>query len=329
MTSALAAPASQRPAAACSADSKHTNPNATKQGPVNRGKTTTVRRFGPREDAARRGEAGRRGRGDDGPDRPQRDHRQVVRRSDRHQGRRDGEQGNRAGRPFREHGGQAGQRGGLKDLGRGRRRHDDRHGAGPRHLQGRHAQHRRRQQPDGRPPRHRKGRRSRHQEAPRDGQARVEEGRNRPGRLDQRQQRPRNRRAAGRRDGKSRQGRRDHRRRRQDHRNHQGARRGHAVRQGLHLAVLHQPPGRDGLPARRRPDPDPRKEDRQSPRAGAAVGKSGPLGQAAADHCRGRRRRGPDHAGRQQAARRAQRAAPSRRLALATAARPCSATSPC
>ena len=41
-----------------------------------------------------------------------------------------------------------------------RRRHDDRHRAGPRDLQGRPAQHRRRQQSDGGSPRHREGRRS-------------------------------------------------------------------------------------------------------------------------------------------------------------------------
>ena len=49
-----------------------------------------------------------------------------------------------------------------------------------------------------------------------------------------------------------RQGRRDHRRGRQDDRDQGRIRRWHAVRQGLHLALLHQPPGHDGLPARRR-----------------------------------------------------------------------------
>ena len=53
-------------------------------------------------------------------------------------------------------------------------------------------------------------------------------------------------------------------------------RRRHAVRQGLHLALLHQPAGRDGLPAGRRADPDPREEDQQSPRAGADFGESQP-----------------------------------------------------
>ena len=69
-----------------------------------------------------------------------------------------------------------------------------------------------------------------------------------------------------------RQGRRDHRRGRQDGRNHLRGRRGHAVRQGLPLALLHQPPGEDGLPAGGRPDPDPREEDQQHPRPDPAAG---------------------------------------------------------
>ncbi len=66
-------------------------------------------------------------------------------------------------------------------------------------------------------------------------------------RRDQRQQRPDDRQPAGRGDGEGRQGRRDHRRGRQDRRDDLRVRRGHAVRQGLPLALLHQPPGRDGL----------------------------------------------------------------------------------
>ena len=52
-------------------------------------------------------------------------------------------------------------------------------------------------------------------------------------------------------------------------------------------------------------------------------------GQAAADHRRGRRGRGPGHAGGQQAPRRAERSARSRPPASAIAARRCWATSPC
>ena len=51
---------------------------------------------------------------------------------------------------------------------------------------------------------------------------------------------------------RGRQRRRHHGRRRQDDRDHARVRRRHAVRQGLHLALLHQPPGDDGLRARRR-----------------------------------------------------------------------------
>ena len=50
------------------------------------------------------------------------------------------------------------------------------------------------------------------------------------------------------------------------------ARRGHAVRQGLPLALLHQPPARDGLPAGRRLHPDPREEDQQPARPDSAAG---------------------------------------------------------
>ena len=62
----------------------------------------------------------------------------------------------------------------------------------------------------------------------------------------------RDRRPAGRRDGKGRQRRRHHGRRRQDDRNHARTRRRHAVRQGLPVALLHQPTGDDGMRARRR-----------------------------------------------------------------------------
>ena len=56
-----------------------------------------------------------------------------------------------------------------------------------------------------------------------------------------RQQRPDHRQADGRRLREGRQGRRHHRRGRQDLRDDARVRRGHAVRQGLHLAVLRRP----------------------------------------------------------------------------------------
>ena len=73
--------------------------------------------------------------------------------------------------------------------------------------------------------------------------------------------------------------------------------------------------------------PDPREEDlhHEGPAAAARAGRQ--ARQAAADHRRGRRGRGPGHAGGQQAARHAATSPPSRPRASATAARPCSRTS--
>ena len=48
-------------------------------------------------------------------DRPERDHRQVLRRPERDEGRGNGVQGDRPPGPVREHGGQAGQRGRVQD----------------------------------------------------------------------------------------------------------------------------------------------------------------------------------------------------------------------
>ena len=73
--------------------------------------------------------------------RTQRDSEQVFRWSARHQGRRDRFQGDRAERPVREHGCQARQRGGIQDVRRRRRRHDDRDDPGPRDLSRRTQEH--------------------------------------------------------------------------------------------------------------------------------------------------------------------------------------------
>ena len=138
------------------------------------------------------------------------------------------------------------------------------------------------------------------------GQAGDRQGRDRPGRRHQRQQRQGHRQPAGRGDGEGRQGRRDHRRGRQDGRDHLRGRRGDAVRQGLSLALLHQPRRRRWTACWKTPDPDPREEDQQHPRPdSAAWRRSATVGQAAVDHRRGRRGRGPDDAGGQQAPRRA------------------------
>ena len=75
-------------------------------------------------------------------------------------------------------------------------------------------------------------------------QAADQEGRDGAGRQHHRQQRPGHRQADGRRLREGRQGRRHHRRGRQDLRDDARVRRGHAVRQGLHLAVLRHQPAR-------------------------------------------------------------------------------------
>jgi chaperonin GroEL len=68
------------------------------------------------------------------------------------------------------------------------------------------------------------------------------------------------------------------------------ARRGHAVRQGLPVAVLHQRADDHGMCARRRVHPDPRKEDQQSPRLVAHPRADDPEGPSALDHRRRHRR---------------------------------------
>ena len=97
-----------------------------------------------------------------------------------------------------------------------------------------------------------------------------------------------------------RQGRRDHRRGEPDLRHGDGPRRGHALRQGLHLAVLRHRPRADGGRPRRRLRAARRLEDLLGPRprAGAREGDAGrpPAGH----HRRGRRGRGARHARRQQ-----------------------------
>ena len=106
-----------------------------------------------------------------------------------------------------------------------------------------------------------------------------------------------------RRDREGRQGRRGQRRGGPDVRHGPRVHRGHAVRQGLHLALHGHRPGAHGGRARGSLHPDRQPEDRL--RAGRAAGARGgdPVGQAAADHRRGRRGRVARDAGGQQAAR--------------------------
>ena len=116
----------------------------------------------------------------------------------------------------------------------------------------------------------------------------------------------RDRRPAGRGHGEGRQGRRDHRRRRQEPGDRGRVGRRHAVRPRLPLALLRHRPAEDGVRARRRLRPDPREEDLQRQGPGAGAGSGGQRRQAAADRRRGHRRRGPGHAGDQQAPRHVQ-----------------------
>ena len=264
----------------------------------------------PSQDARGRGEAGRRGRHHAGPDRPQRDHRQVVRRPDRHQGRRHRQQGNRARRP-------ASRTWAPSSSTKSPRRPRDVAGDGTTTatvlaraiFKEGTAQHRRRQQSDGRPPRHREGRRR-----PRSSSSTRWPSRSpskeeiaQVGAISANNDRD-DRRAAGRRDGEGRQGRRHHGRRRQDDRDDARVRRGHAVRQGLHLALLHQPAGRRWSACwKTRYILIHEKKISNLRELLPMLEKIEPDGQAAVDHRRGRRRRSAGGAGRQQAPRRAER----------------------
>ena len=106
-----------------------------------------------------------------------------------------------------------------------------------------------------------------------------------------------------RRDRQGRQGRRGQRRGGPDLRDGARVHRGHAVRQGLHLALHGHRPGPHGGRARGALHPDRQPEDRLGPRPAAGAGGGHAGRQAARDHRRGRRGRGPRDPGRQQAPR--------------------------
>ena len=129
------------------------------------------------------------------------------------------------------------------------------------------------------------------------------------------------------RDREGRQGRRRERRGGPDVRPRARVHRGHAVRQGLPVAVHDHRLRAHGGRARRPVHPDRQPEDRrhQGPAAGARAGHPGR--QAAADRGRGRRGRVARDDRRQQAARHVPGRRPSRRRASATAASGCSRTS--
>ena len=131
-----------------------------------------------------------------------------------------------------------------------------------------------------------------------------------------------------RRDGQGRQGRRDHRRRSQDAGDHARRRRRHAVRPRLSLAVLRHRSRAHGSGAREAVHPHPREEDHADEGPAPAAREGCQHGPAAAHHRRRRRRRSARDAGRQQAARHAERRGGQGARLTAIAARRCSKTSP-
>ena len=209
-----------------------------------------------------------------------------------HQRRRLDRQGDRARRPVREDRRRARQGGRQEDRRRRRRRHHHGHrarpGAGPRGP----AQRGGRCQPDGAQARHREGRRRRLRRAARRRQGRRDQGADRRDRVDLRR-RPPDRRDDRRGHGQGRQGRRHHRRGEQHLRPRARAHRGHALRQGLHQPLLRHRRRAHGGRARGPLRPHRELQDRldQGPAPAAREGHA--VRQAAADHRRGRRGRGP------------------------------------
>ena len=169
-----------------------------------------------------------------------------------HQRRRLHRQGDRARGPLREDRGRARQGSRQEDGRRRRRRHHHRHrarpGAGPRGP----AQRRRRRQPDGPQAGHREGRRGRQRASCSSSAKEVETKEQIAATASISAADPPDRRAHRRGDGQGRQGRRHHRRGEQHLRAGARAHRGHALRQGLHLALLRHRPGADGGGARGR-----------------------------------------------------------------------------
>ena len=117
----------------------------------------------------------------------------------------------------------------------------------------------------------------------------------------------RDRRAARRGVRQGRQGRRHHRRGVQHHGHRARVHRGHAVRQGLHLAVLRHRRGAHGGRPRRPLHPPPPGQDLRDRRPAAAAGEGHRRRQAAVHPRRGRRGRGAVDAGREQDPRHLQR----------------------
>ena len=97
---------------------------------------------------------------------------------------------------------------------------------------------------------------------------------------------------------------------------------------GYIVAVLRHRPGAARGGSRRPVHPDRQLQDLGQQGPAPAAGQGGAVRQGAGHHRRGRRRRGPGHPGGQQDARHCSSRLRSRPPASATAARPCSVTSP-
>jgi hypothetical protein len=137
-------------------------------------------------------------------------------------------------------------------------------------------------------------------ESPRSSSPRRPTPKTRSPRSHRSRRRPRDRLDDRRGDRQGRQGRRHHRRGVADLRHGDGPRRGHALRQGLHLAVLRHRPRADGGRPRGPVHPARRLEDLGGARPAASAREGHADRQAAHDHRRGRRGRGPRHPRRQQ-----------------------------
>ena len=182
-------------------------------------------------------QAGRRRQGHHRPQGPQRGAREEVRRPHHHQRRCVDRPRGRARRPVREHGCPAREGGGHQDQRHRWRRHHHRHRAGPGAGQRGPPQRGRRRQPAQPQAGHREGRRGRREGHREPGQGDRRQVGDRPGRLHLRR-RPGHRRGPRRRHRQGRQGRRRHHRGVEHLRHGARVHRGHAVRQGLPVAVL-------------------------------------------------------------------------------------------
>ena len=183
--------------------------------------------------------------------------------------------------------------------------------------------------PDAHEARHGEGRRGHRRQAQEDDDRRQDQEGPGKRRHRRRQQRPRNRQDHRRGHGQGRQGRRHHRRGRQD-----AWRPSHEFVEGMQFDRGYLSPYFVTDPQKMECElEDPyiliyEKKISNNKDLVPVLEKVLNAGQADPDHRRGSRRRGPGHAGHQQAARHVQVLPPSRRPATAIAARPCSKTSP-